>query len=82
MMETMAKGVNIYYRGYVIHEDVPKICYTIYDRRPARLELATVGASREAMRWVDSRISIEEKLQDSQVTIQELLSLARGVSAL
>ena len=77
-METLAKGMNIYYRGYVIHEDVPSICYTIYDRRPARVELATVGTSREAMKWVDSRIAIEEKLQDTQVSIQELLFLARG----
>ncbi len=78
MQETLAKGMNVYYRGFVIHEDVPKICYTIYDRRPDRVELATVGTSREAMKWVDSRISIEEKLKDSKVTIQEILLLARG----
>ena len=78
MQETLAKGMNVYYRGFVIHEDVPKICYTIYDRRPDRVELATVGTSREAMKWVDSRISIEEKLKDTQVTIQEILLLARG----
>lgn len=78
MTQMLAKGMNIYYRGYVIHEDVPSICYTIYDRRPERAELATVGASRQAMQWVDSRIAIEEKLQDTQVTIQEILSLARG----
>ena len=81
MQEAMAKGMNIFYRGYVIHEDVPKICYTIYDRRPDRVELATTGTSREAMKWVDSRISIEEKLRDTQVSIQELLLLARGVMA-
>ncbi len=81
MQETLAKGMNVYYRGFVIHEDVPKICYTIYDRRPDRVELATVGTSREAMKWVDSRISIEEKLKDSQVTIQEILLLARGSMA-
>ena len=81
MQETLAKGMNVYYRGFVIHEDVPKICYTIYDRRPDRVELATVGTSREAMKWVDSRIAIEEKLKDSQVTIQEILLLARGSMA-
>jgi nitrogen regulatory protein PII-like uncharacterized protein len=81
MQETLAKGMNVYYRGFVIHEDVPKICYTIYDRRPDRVELATVGTSREAMKWVDSRISIEEKLKDTQVTIQEILLLARGAMA-
>ena len=78
MLEAVARGKNIFYRGYVIHEDVPTICYTIYDRRPERTELATVGNSREAMKWVDSRIAIEEKLRDNQVSIQELLSLARG----
>ena len=78
MMEAPAKGMNLYYRGYVIHEDVPSICYTIYDRRPDRVELATVGTSREAMKWVDSRIAIEEKLRDTQVTIEEILFLARG----
>ena len=78
MVEALAKGMNIYYRGYVIHEDVPSICYTIYDRRPDRVELATAGTSREAMKWVDSRISIEERLRDTQVSIEEILCLARG----
>ena len=82
MPGTVAAGRNIYYRGYVIHEDVPTICYTIYDRRPDRTELATVGRSREAMKWVDSRISIEEKLRDTQVPIRELLTLARSVAVL
>ncbi|MDE2940565.1 MAG: hypothetical protein OXR67_16850 [Chloroflexota bacterium] len=82
MLGTIATGRNIFYRGYVIHEDVPTICYTIYDRRPDRTELATVGTSREAMKWVDSRISIEEKLGDTQVPIRELLALARSVAVL
>lgn len=81
MLDTVAKGRNIFYRGYVIHEDVPTICYTIYDRRPERAELATVGTSREAMKWVDSRIAIEEKLGDTRVSVSELLLLARGMRA-
>ena len=81
MLEAVARGKNIFYRGYVIHEDVPSVCYTIYDRRPERAELATAGASREAMKWVDSRIAIEEKLKDTRVTIEEILFLARGVVA-
>ncbi len=81
MPGTVATGRNIFYRGYVIHEDVPTICYSIYDRRPDRTELATVGTSLYAMKWVDSRIAIEEKLGDTQVTIQELLLLARGMLA-
>ena len=47
--------INLYYRGYVIHEDVRSICYTIYDRRPHREELAVSPGSREAMQWVDQR---------------------------
>lgn len=81
MIDTVARGRNIFYRGYVIHEDVPAICYTIYDRRPDRTELATVGTSRESMKWVDSRIAIEEKLEDTQVSVAELLLLARGMLA-
>jgi hypothetical protein len=45
--------MNLFYRGYVIHQDIPSICYTIFSRRPERVELAACGTSREAMRWVD-----------------------------
>jgi hypothetical protein len=45
--------MNLFYRGYVIHQDIPSICYTIFSRRPERIELAACGTSREAMRWVD-----------------------------
>ena len=47
--------MNLYYRGYVIHEDVRSVCYTIYDRRPHREEIAVAAGSREAMEWVDQR---------------------------
>ena len=45
--------MNLFYRGYVIHQDIPSICYTIFSRRPERMELVACGTSREAMRWVD-----------------------------
>jgi len=45
--------MNLFYRGYVIHQDIPSICYTIFSRRPERVELAACGTSREAMQWVD-----------------------------
>lgn len=80
MLATTAQGTNIYYRGYVIHEDIRAICYTIYDRRPARQELMTVGNSRAAMRWVDARINIEARLEDTGVSVAEILSLARAVA--
>lgn len=78
MLENATQGMNIYYRGYIIHEDIRAICYTVYDRRPARRELATLGNSRAAMRWVDARINIEERLEDSGVSVAEILSLARA----
>lgn len=78
MLTATTQGMNIYYRGYVIHEDIRAICYTIYDRRPARQELATVGTSRAAMQWVDARINIEERLDDTGVSVAEILSLARA----
>jgi hypothetical protein len=49
--------MNLYYRGYVIHQDIRAICYTVFGRRPHRLELANSGTVREAMRWVDGRVA-------------------------
>ncbi len=45
--------MNLFYRGYVIHEDIPFICYTIYGAKPHRAELRSRGTALEAMRWVD-----------------------------
>jgi hypothetical protein len=56
MIEQLARGMNIYYRGYVIHEDIRRIHYTIYGPRPHRAELASAGGSLESMRWVDQHI--------------------------
>ena len=50
--------MNLFYRGYVIHQDIRSICYTIYDRRPHREELAIAAGSGEAMRWVDHRVAM------------------------
>jgi hypothetical protein len=57
MMEQLARRMNIYYRGYVIHEDIRRIHYTVYGTRPHRAELASVGNSQDAMKWVDQHIS-------------------------
>ena len=56
MLETMSRGMNLYYRGYLIHEDIRSLYYTIFGTRPDRRELASAGTSREAMEWVDRRI--------------------------
>ncbi len=60
MLEQLARGMNIYYRGYVIHEDIRSIYYTIYGARPQRTEVANAATSREAMQWVDQHISQRE----------------------
>ncbi|MDA0735406.1 MAG: hypothetical protein O2909_07990 [Chloroflexi bacterium] len=57
MQETLSRGMNIYYRGYVIHEDIRSLYYTIYGMRPERQEMASTGTSRQAMEWVDRLIA-------------------------
>ena len=54
--------MNIFYRGYVIHEDIRSICYTIYGRRPARREIYTRGTAREAMQWIDREVSWQTRV--------------------
>ncbi|PKB79904.1 MAG: hypothetical protein BZY88_10980 [SAR202 cluster bacterium Io17-Chloro-G9] len=54
--------MNIFYRGYVIHEDIRSICYTIYGRRPARRELDAQCTAQEAMQWVDRDLEAEAKV--------------------
>lgn len=44
---------NLYYRCYVIHEDILSICYTIIGPRPDRSELNQRSSLMEAMHWVD-----------------------------
>ena len=53
--------MNIFYRGYVIHEDIRAICYTIYGRRPDRQELDSQGTAMEAMQWVDRDVAAEAR---------------------
>jgi hypothetical protein len=49
--------MNLYYRCYVIHEDIPSICYTIVGRRPHRSELNQSSSLMEAMHWVDQEVA-------------------------
>ena len=60
MIETLSPGMNIYYRGYLIHEDIRSIYYTVYGVRPDRAELTGAGTSREAMEWIDRQIAGRE----------------------
>ena len=52
--------MNLFYRGYVIHREFRSVCYTIFGRRPNRVELAACDTSREAMQWVDRRVGQRE----------------------
>ena len=57
MVTVLSKGANVYYRGYVIHEGIKTIYYTIYGKRPNRIELAYVSSFVEAMKWIDREIN-------------------------
>ena len=49
--------MNLFYRGYVVHQDIRAICYTIFGCRPHRIELGRSGTVLEAMRWVDRHVA-------------------------
>ena len=48
--------MKIYYRGYVIHEEIRSISYSVYGRWPNRSELTARSTSREAMEWIDGDV--------------------------
>ncbi len=51
--------MRIYYRGYVIDEDIPSISYSVYGRRPLRPELTAKSTTRQAMEWIDRDVKRE-----------------------
>ena len=58
----MVDLMKIYYRGYVIHEEIRSISYSVYGRRPKRAELTAKSTSREAMEWIDSNVRRDDIL--------------------
>ena len=57
-------GRRISYRGYLIHGEVPSICYVIYGRNGFG-QLTELGATRsfpDAMRWVDKHLANMEDM--------------------
>ena len=52
--------MNIFYRGYVIHEEIRAICCNVLGRRPVRSQLATCDNTMAAMQWVDRQIAAGE----------------------
>ena len=52
-------GRKVYYRGYLIHGEIPGVCYVIYGRNEFG-QVAELGAAStfpSAMRWVDRHAS-------------------------
>ena len=48
-------GRKVYYRGYLIHGEIPGVCYVIYGKNEFG-QVAELGATRSfpsAMGWVD-----------------------------
>ena len=49
--------LNLFYRGHLIHKDIPSICYTVFGCRPGRAEVGSRSTALAAMRLVDGRLS-------------------------
>ena len=58
--------MNIFYRGYVIREDIRSICYTIFGRRPGRQEIYTRSTARDAMQWIDREVSLQTRSEPAR----------------
>jgi len=57
-------GRKVYYRGYLIHGEIPGISYVIYGRNEFG-QVAELGAAQtfpSAMRWVDRHASDMRRL--------------------
>lgn len=54
------QGRKIWYRGYVIHGEIPAVCYTVYGRKAERnlTELGITTCFRDAMEWIDRHINL------------------------
>ena len=49
--------MKIYYRGYVIDEEIRSHCYTVYGRRPERPEMTTQVDAQRSMKWIDGDVT-------------------------
>ena len=60
-----AGGRRIHYRGYLVHAEIPSICYVIYGRNSLHqlTELGTVRSFMNAMRWVDRHLNEMRELK-------------------
>ena len=53
-----SRGKKVYYRGFLIHGEIPGLCYVIYGRNDFGqiAELGTAEGFTAAMRWIDRHI--------------------------
>ncbi len=49
--------MKIFYRGYVIDEEIRSNCYTVYGKRPERPEITTHVDAQKAMKWIDGDVT-------------------------
>ena len=56
--------MRIYYRGYVIDEEIRSNSYTVYGKRPERPEMTAHADTQKAMKWIDG--DVIRGLVDSQ----------------
>ena len=61
--------MKIYYRGYIIEEEIRSISYSVYGQRQERLELIARSTPREAMEWIDNDVN-RDTIRESTRTMQ------------
>ncbi len=59
--------MRIYYRGYVIDEEIPAISYSVHGPRPLRPELTAKTTTRQAMEWIDRDVKREAILAATSI---------------
>ena len=64
--QRMVNLMKIYYRGYVIQEEIPSISYSVYGLRPERAELTAKSTSRKAMEWIDGNVKRDDILSSTR----------------
>ena len=58
--------MRIYYRGYIIEEEIRSISYSVYGQRPGRPELTARSTPREAMEWIDNDVKQDPILEPAR----------------
>ena len=75
-------GRRVYYRGYLIHGEIPGVCYVIYGKNEFG-QVAELGAARTfpaAMRWVDRHATQMRQVIPVDVSASNTLRELRDVA--